>query len=88
VRLTLRIERLVVDGLPVARRDRAALAAAVEAELAIRLRDDLGGWPSFGTAVRTVRGAPVGVAAGRPVAALGAEVARSIHAALGQAARA
>jgi hypothetical protein len=81
----LRIDRIVVDGLPVAHRDRQALAAAVERELADRLRGDVHNWPTQGAAVRAVRGTTVGLDPGRPAAALGADLAGSIHAALGQA---
>jgi hypothetical protein len=85
VRLTLRVERLVVDGLPLSHRDRRALAAAIESELVARLSGNVGSWPSHGAALRVVRGTPVGVGPDRPVAALGTEVAGSIHAAIGRA---
>jgi hypothetical protein len=78
----LHIDRLVVEGLSLSRGDRVALAAAVEGELARRLRAEQGAWPESGAAVRSVSGSPLRVAPGRPVAALGTEIAGSIHAGL------
>jgi hypothetical protein len=76
----IRIDRLVVEGLPLSHRDRAALAANVEAELAGALRAGRDGWPRHGTTVRRVVGDPVPVG---PPTALGSAVARSIHGTLG-----
>jgi hypothetical protein len=87
MRLTLRIDRLVVDGLPLTQHEQRAFAAAIENELSLRLRRDAGAWPSDGLTVRAVRGGPLGVVPGRRAADLGTEVAGSIHAALGQAVR-
>lgn len=76
----LHIERLVVEGLPVARRDRPALVEAVERELTRRLAAERG-WPAQDAAVRSLRGDPLRVGGGGP-AALGTAIAGSIHSAV------
>jgi hypothetical protein len=76
----LHIERLVVEGLPVAQRDRPALVEAVERELTRRLAAERG-WPAQGAAVRSLRGSPLRVGAEGP-AALGTAIAGSIHSAV------
>ena len=82
--LTVRIDRLVLEGLPVTHRDRNALVAAVERELATRLRGDGRSWPTRGIAVRAIRGGRVEVAPGGRASALGSDVAGAIQTALGQ----
>jgi hypothetical protein len=76
----LHIERLVVEGLPVAQRDRPALAEAVERELARRLAGERG-WPVQSAEVRSLRGDSLRLGSGGP-AALGTAIAGSIHSAV------
>jgi hypothetical protein len=80
VSVRLHIERLVVEGLPVAQRDRPALVEAVERELTRRLAAERG-WPAQDAAVRSLRGDPLRVGGGGP-AALGTAIAGSIHSAV------
>jgi hypothetical protein len=76
----LHIERLVLDGLPIARSQGAVVQAAVEAELAQLLRD--GGlastWQSGGT-VPSVRADAIQLAGESSPADLGQQIARVVH---------
>jgi hypothetical protein len=77
--VVLHIERLVLEGLPVAQRDRPALVEAVEGELARRLAAERG-WPAQGAEVRSLHGSPLRLGGG-PVT-LGTAIAGSIHSAV------
>jgi hypothetical protein len=85
MRIVVRIDRLVLDGLPVEMRDRAPLEAALRAELAERLVAGdplpLDGW-------RTRRLAADPVVAPRPgpgsAADLGSAIGGSVHGAIAQ----
>lgn len=82
--VTLHIERLVIEGLPVGSHDGPLVQAAIEAELARligegafsdhRVRD---------TAIPFVRGEPLALA-GSGGTALGTQIGRAIHAEIGQ----
>ncbi|WP_321930944.1 hypothetical protein [Paraburkholderia guartelaensis] len=85
MKIRLHIERLVVDGLPMAAADGPLLRAAIEAELTRLLVQQAPGdsW-RVGTAVPRVRAESIRVAAqARPVE-IGRQVARSVHGAMGR----
>jgi hypothetical protein len=77
-RVRVHVERLVVDGVPLPWRDRARLEAAVVAELA-RL---FGAAPRPPASIALARVQAPGVTIRRPAtaAAVGASVARAVHA--------
>ena len=77
------IDRVVVEGLPLAPRDRPALGAAIESELTTVLGTR--GWPSHGVAVRRVSGSPLAPVVGASAPAWGAAIARSIRDGIGTA---
>jgi hypothetical protein len=76
----LNIERLVVEGLPVAQRDRPALVEAVERELARQLSGRDWVEPRNSLSLRRLSGNPVSLGPDRSVRAFGTEIGRSIGA--------
>jgi hypothetical protein len=78
--LRVRIERLVLDGVAVPPSGRAALCAAVEAELGRLLAEGgLGGRWSQGGAVPRLAGGAVAVPAGPDPALLGRRIAGAVY---------
>jgi len=86
MKIRLHIERLVVDGLPLAARDGPALRTAIEAELTRLLAEETPGdrWRTD-TAVPRARAEGIRVAAQSRPAEIGLQVARSVHGAMGRA---
>lgn len=82
--IELHIERLILDGLPVGRGERADLQAAVEAELTRLLAAD-GLRPELlsGAAVRSIDAGEMRVNRGTPAAQLGNHIAQSVHSGIG-----
>ena len=82
--INLHIERLVLDGLPLTRREGALVQAAVEAEL-VRLLGTEGLSPALAGGGMTPHLAPPAVtyAPGGDPAALGAQIAQSVYGSLG-----
>lgn len=76
--IRVHIERLVVDGIPMDRAGAAQFQAALTERLGELLRADP---PAAGMIERVARAGAVVV--GGPATSLGAEVAASLHAALG-----
>jgi hypothetical protein len=85
VSVTVHIERIVVEGLPLSPRDRVALGDAVQQELKTLLGAHAAAWPARDVRVRRVAGGPLAMAPGRPVAAVGAQIAGAIDAGIGTA---
>jgi hypothetical protein len=87
--IRLQIERLVVDGLPLAPGQAAQLGAAAEAELA-RLLAEGGLAPGLlsGAAVPSVPGGALRLAGAAGPLQIGRAVARSVYAGLGAAGQA
>jgi hypothetical protein len=77
VNVYVHIDRLVLDGLPLTRRDRERVHAGVEAELARLLVG--GDWPSAGSAVRRVATPMMAPPSGAPVGRWGAAIATSVR---------
>jgi hypothetical protein len=82
VRIVVRIDRVVLDGLPVERRDRATLEAALRAELAERFLSGRGPRADLSVRVNRVAAAPVTVSAAGTVAGLGSAIGGSVHGAI------
>jgi hypothetical protein len=59
VRIEVDIERLVLEGIPATGRERDVLAAGLQHELALLLRDRSPAWPAHGVGVRRVHGGVV-----------------------------
>ena len=80
MKIHLHIERLVLDGLPVERRDGAAVRAAVEAELA-RLLGAGGLAPSLmsGVAAQSVPGGAIQLASQTTPNHLGTQIAQAVY---------
>lgn len=82
MKIHVRIERLVLEGLDLPRAQQPALQAAVEAELGRLLaQGGLAGDLSSGAAVPSIRADSI-PAAGKP-AELGAGIARSVYGGIG-----
>ncbi|GAB4205449.1 MAG: hypothetical protein OHK0022_31550 [Roseiflexaceae bacterium] len=82
--VTLHIERLVLEGLPLDPAQRPLLQAAVEAELARLLAED--GTPDMlaaGLHVHSLRAAPIQIDGAGGPAAMGAQIARSVYGSFG-----
>ena len=83
--IELHIERLILDGLPLTRREGALVQAAVETELARLLQaGGLASGLAGGGLTPRLHAAPVTLTAGAEPAALGAQIARSVYGSLGQ----
>ena len=82
--INLRINELILDGLPVARRERPALQAAVEGELA-RLLGERGLHPALqgGGAQPSLRAGGMHVQGEGSPARVGAQIARAVYEGLG-----
>ncbi|MCU0509928.1 MAG: hypothetical protein MUC34_16380 [Anaerolineae bacterium] len=82
--ISLRIDRLVLDGLPLAPGHAPLVQAAVEAELA-RLFAERGMGSSWreGGALPAARGAAIQVAPGGSPTQVGAQIAQSIYGGIG-----
>ena len=79
MKMRLNIERIVVDGVPLTRRERAQLAETLEHELARLLRERAGGIPGrSGTTGRSSGATP----AGHGHSALGGRIAHEVLAVL------
>ncbi len=74
------IERLILDGLPVAHRERPVLQAAVEAEL-VRLLTNDGLAPHLltGGAMPRLQGGSIQLASEGDTGQLGRQIAQSLH---------
>lgn len=82
--IELHIERLVLEGLPLARTEGPELQAAVEREL-VRLLGEGGLGRGFATggAVRSVRGGALNLAEGMNAVSLGEGIAGAVYTGLG-----
>lgn len=82
--IELHIERLVLEGLPVARAEEPELQAAMEREL-VRLLGEggLGSGFAMDGAVRSVRGGALNLAEGMNALSLGERIAGAVYAGLG-----
>lgn len=76
--ITVHIEHLVLDGLPVAATDSTAVQAAVQTELT-RLLTENGLPPHQGGALATVRGADVHLPPDTAPGTIGREIGAAIH---------
>lgn len=83
--IDVRIERLILDGIGVSRRERLLLRAAVEAELARLLAAD-GLSPGLlgGGAVADVPGGTIALAGENEPTRLGQEIARAVYGGIGR----
>jgi len=83
MRIVVRIDRLVLDGMPVGPRDRGPLEAALRAEIAARLGSGEI-LPTAGWRTRRVAADPVSVPPSAPgsAAALGSAIGGSVHGAI------
>jgi hypothetical protein len=82
MRVAVRIDRLVVDGLRLGGRDARLFQAAVEAELARLLAEGEFTEGATGAAVPALRGAAVTWSRGERPEALGARVGQSVYGSL------
>lgn len=84
--ITLHIERLILDGLPISSHDAPLVRAAVEAELT-RLFADRGIVPSprTSTTVPHARAGSINLAHDPPPARLGQEIAGAVYKSIGSA---
>lgn len=87
MKIVVRIDRLVLDGLPVERRDRPLLEAALRRELAARYLsgDDplAGGRPALaGRRVRRITADPLLLPGSATPSGLGTAIARTVHGAI------
>jgi len=79
--INLHIERLVLDGLPVASVHDATIQAAVETELARQLAEE--GLPqTFGGSARNISGGQIQWPAENNPAQIGQRIAHTVHSAL------
>ena len=84
MRIELHIENLVLDGVPLARGQRARLRATIVQELTRRLGDGaLAAQFAAGGGRDVVHAAPIRVGARPDAQALGTQIAASIHSGLG-----
>ncbi len=82
--ISLHIDRLILDGVAIAPADRAALLAAVEAELTRLLSEGgLSDEVLAGGAVPFLRGAAMTLTADRNAASLGAQLAQAVYQSVG-----
>ena len=85
MKINLRIERLILDGLDVAPHERHALQAAVESELARLLAvDGLNHELTAGGAWPSLVAAPVQVANGNGPERVGHQIARAVYKGIGE----
>jgi hypothetical protein len=82
MRIVVRIDRLVLDGLPVAGHERASLEAGVRRELAARFLASEGPQPAVGRHVSRIAADPVALSRPGSVANLGSAIGSSVHAAI------
>jgi hypothetical protein len=83
VTVHVHIDRVVVEGLPLASRDRRALGDAIEHELRRLLGNRA--WPAHGAVVRRVFGPPLPPVEHATAPAYGAAIAQSIGGGIGTA---
>ena len=83
--ITLHIEHLILEGLPVTGGQGALVQGAVEQELA-RLLTTHGLWDALrtGGAVPQVRGRDLEIGTGNPPARLGQQIAQSVYGGIGK----
>ena len=80
------IERLILDGIPLAPHARPALVAALEAELGLLLAEGgLAPEMHTGSALPRVTAPPIALEPSTPAAELGRQVARAVYAGIGEA---
>ena len=78
--VTVNIERLILEGLPLAPWQRPLLAAAVEAELGRLLaKGGLGGELAGGGAVPSLPAGPIELPSDGDPSALGAQIAQAVY---------
>lgn len=84
----LSIERLILDGVPLAPHARPALVAALEAELGLLLAEGgLAAEMRAGVSLPRVTAPPIALEPATPAAELGRQVARAVYAGIGDAGR-
>jgi len=84
VKITLNIERLILDGLPVSGDQAPSVRAAVEAELARLIADGgLSREARSGGAVPALRGGNIQVDKAGPPAGLGKQIAGAVYSGIG-----
>ncbi|MEO0996615.1 MAG: hypothetical protein AAFX58_03760 [Pseudomonadota bacterium] len=79
MKVNVYIDRIVLDGLPLAARDRPLLLQSVQAEVASSIRDHGPGVLARGGAVARRRGPDIRVAASSSAEGLGAALSRSVY---------
>jgi hypothetical protein len=83
--IVVRIERVVLDGIPLASTDVKRFRASLESELARRLmRGSLSRAMSGGPTLATIAGSTIGETAGLSAAGLGARVAGAVYRGIGR----
>lgn len=83
--INLHIGRLIVDGLPVARHQRASLQAAIEAELAdLLVAGDLAPGLQEGGAVPLARGGSIRLSGEDGPAEMGRQIAQAVYGGIGR----
>jgi hypothetical protein len=81
MRIVVRIDRMVLDGLPVERHERASLEATVRRELAERFLASDVPQPTVDRHVRRIVADPVTLSRPGSIANLGSAIGSSVHAA-------
>jgi hypothetical protein len=82
MRIRVRIDRVVLDGLPMDGRDRASFERALHAQLLDEFAGAPIAMPDHDLRARRVVASPVRMEPGAPRGALGEGVGRSVHAAV------
>ena len=82
--INVHIERLILDGLPIAHRERPMLQAALEAELAHLLTSE-GLAPNLqaGGAVQRLQGGTIQLTSGGDTGQLGLQIAQAVYTEIG-----
>jgi hypothetical protein len=80
--IRIRVDRVVLDGLPIDGADRVSFERALHAQLRDAFAGSASAMPDHDHRVRRVVADPVRIDPGAPGGALGAGVGRSVHAAV------